>query len=131
MAFVVMLRTIGVPFPVPGVVLNAGLSPSNAHAPVDADVAGLVWGALLSVEGGLPDDILLSIPESIMLARDGVAAVSHIGARVMTTSNQSVAALTSWYNEPAPITKAQAVSNALVEWLRVTEKILLRVLHQV
>ena len=53
-----------------------------------------------------------------MMARDGVAAVSHIGARVMTTSDKSVAALSSWYNEPTPITKAQAVSNALVEWLR-------------
>ena len=90
---------------------------------MDADASGLVWDALLSVEGGLPDDILLSIPEGIMLARDGVAAVAHIGARVMTTSDQSVAALSSWYNEPTPITKAQAVSNALGEWLRVTEQL--------
>ena len=123
MAFVVVLRTIGVPFPVPDVVLTAGLSPNNARAPVDADVAGLVWDALLSVEGGLPDDILLSIPESTMLARDGIMAVAHIGARVMTTSDQSVAALSSWYNEPVPITKAQMVSNALVEWLRATEQL--------
>ena len=123
MAFVVVLRTIGVPFPVPDVVLTAGLSPANARAPVDADVAGLVWDALLSVEGGLPDDILLSIPESTMLARDGIMAVAHIGARVMTTSDQSVAALSSWYNEPVPITKAQMVSNALVEWLRATEQL--------
>ena len=47
----------------------------------------------------------------------------HIGARVMTTSDQSVAALLSWYNEPTPIPKAQAVSNALVEWLRATEQL--------
>ena len=58
-----------------------------------------------------------------MFARDGVAAVRHIGARVMTTSDQSVAALSSWYNEPTPIPKAQAVSNALVEWLRATEQL--------
>ena len=123
MAFVVVLRTTGVPFPVPDVVLSAGLAPSNAHVPVDADVAGLVWDALLSVEGGLPDDILLSIPESIMVSRDGIAAVAHIGARVMTTSDQSVAALSTWYNEPTPITKPQLISNALVEWLRVTEQL--------
>ena len=59
-----------------------------------------------------------------MLNRDGIGAVRHIGARVMTISDQSVAALSSWYNEPAPITKAQAVSNALVEWLRVTEQLI-------
>ena len=49
-----------------------------------------------------------------------VAAASHIDARVhvMATPDQSLAALSSWYNEPTPITKAQAVSNALVEWLR-------------
>ena len=123
MAFVVVLRTIGVPYPVPDVVLATGLRPADAYAPVDADVAGLVWDALLSVEGGLPDDILLSIPEGIMLNRDGIGAVRHIGARVMTTSDQSVAALSSWYNEPTPITKAQAVSNALVEWLRATEQL--------
>ena len=123
LAFVVVLRTIGVPSPVPDVVLGAGLHPSNAYASVDADVSSLVWDALLSVEGGLPDDVLLSIPEGIMLTRDGVAAVAHIGARVMTTSDQSIAALSSWYNEPTPITKAQAVSNALVEWLRVTEQL--------
>ena len=61
LAFVVVLRTIGVPSPVPDVVLFAGLYPTNAHMSVDADVSGLVWDALLSVEGGLPDDILLSI----------------------------------------------------------------------
>ena len=77
LAFVVILRTIGVPSPVPDVVLGAGLHPSNAYASVDADVSGLVWDALLSVEGGLPDDVLLSIPEGIMLTRDGVAAVTH------------------------------------------------------
>ena len=107
----------------PDIVLGAGLHPSNAYASVDADVSGLVWDALLSVEGGLPDDVLLSIPEGIMLARDGVAAVAHIGARVMTTSDQSVAALSSWYNAPTPTTIAQAVSNALVEWLRVIEQL--------
>ena len=126
-AFVVVLRTIGVPYPVPAcvpdVVLSAGLRPADARAPVDADVAGLVWDALLSVEGGLPDDILLSIPKGIMLNRDGIGAVRHIGSRVMTTSDKSVAALSSWYNEPAPITKAQAVSNALVEWLRATKQL--------
>ena len=53
----------------------------------------------------------------------GVAAVAHIGASVMTTSDQSVAALSSWYNEPTPITKAQMVSNALTEWLRTTEQL--------
>ena len=84
MAFVVVLRTIGVPYPVPDVVLSTGLRPADACAPVDTDVAGLVWDALLSVEGGLPDDILLSIPEGIMLNRDGIGAVRHIGARVMT-----------------------------------------------
>ena len=109
--------------PVPDVVLGAGLHPSNAYVSVDADVSGLVCDALLSVEGGLPDDVLLSIPEGIMLTRDGVAAVAHIGARVVTTSDQSVAALSSWYNEPTPITKAQMISNALVEWLRVTEQL--------
>ena len=41
----------------------------------------------------------------------------------MTTSYQSVAALSNWYNEPTPITKAQVVSNALVEWLRITEQL--------
>ena len=96
LAFVVVLRTIGVPSPVPDVVLSVSLCSTNAHMFVDADVSGLVWDALLSVEGGLPDDILLSIPEGIMMARDGVAAISHIGARVMTTSDQSVAALSSW-----------------------------------
>jgi hypothetical protein len=123
LAFVVTLRTIGVPSPVPDVTLGAGLHPSNAYASVDADVSGLVWDALLSVEGGLPDDVLLSIPEGIMLARDGVAAVAHIGAGVMTTSDQSVAALSSWYNEPTPITRPQMVSNALTEWLRTTEQL--------
>jgi hypothetical protein len=73
------------------------------------------------VEGGLPDDVLLSIPEGIMLTRDGVAAVEHIGARVMTTSDQSVAALTSWNHEPPPNPKAQKESNALTEWHRPTE----------
>ena len=97
LASVVVLRTIGVPSPVPDVVLGAGLHTSNAYASVDADVSGLVWDALLSVEGGLPDDVLLSMPEGtcIMLARDGVAAVAHIGARVVATSDQSVAALSS------------------------------------
>ena len=123
LAFVVVLRTIGLPSPVPDIVLGAGLHPSNAYASVDADVSGLVWDALLSVEDGLPDDVLLSIPEGIMLARDGVAVVAHIGARRMTTSDQFVAALPSWYNEPILITKAQAVSNALVERLRVTEQL--------
>ena len=125
LAFGVVLRTIGVPSPVPDVVLGAGLHPSNAYASVDADVSGLVWDALLSVEGGLPDDVLLSIPEGILLTRefDGVAAVAHIGASVMTTSDQSVAALSSWYNEPTPITKAQMVSNALMGWLRTTEQL--------
>ena len=77
--------------PVPDIVLGVGLHPSNAYASMDADDSGLVWGALLSVEGGLPDAVLLSTPESIMLARDGVATVAHISARVMATSDQSVA----------------------------------------
>ena len=108
------------PLPVPDVILDVALTPLRAYVPVDPDASGMVWDALLSVEGGLPDDVLLGIPEDVMFARDGVEAVRHIGARVMTTSDQSVAALSSWYNEPTPIPKAQAVSNALVEWLRAT-----------
>ena len=41
----------------------------------------------------------------------------------MATSYQSVAAMSSWYNETTPITKVQTVANALVEWLRVTEQL--------
>ena len=70
LTFGVVLCTIGVPSPVPDIVLGAGLHPSNSYASVDADASGLVWGALLSVEGGLPDDVLLNIPEGIMLTRD-------------------------------------------------------------
>ena len=124
MTFVVVLRVIGVPIPVPDVILAAGLRPGDpATMVVPPEVSGMVWDALLSVEGGLPDDILLSIPESVMLDRDGEAAVRHIGARVMTTSDQSVAALSSWYNDPTPIVKPGLITSALMEWLRVTEQL--------
>ena len=75
------------------------------------------------MEGGLPDDILLSIPESVLLERDGEAAIRHIGARVLTTSDQSVAALSSWYNDPTPLVKPSAITHSLMEWLRVTEQL--------
>ena len=42
LACVVVLRTIGLPPPVPDIALGVGLRPSNAHASVDADVSGLV-----------------------------------------------------------------------------------------
>jgi hypothetical protein len=90
---------------------------------ITSDVSGMVWDALLSVEGGLPDDILLSIPESVLLERDGEAAIRHIGARVLTTSDQSVAALSSWYNDPTPLVKPSAITHSLMEWLRVTEQL--------
>ena len=79
LAFGVVLRTIGVPSPVPILCSVPVFTPRmHNYASVDADVSGLVWDALLSVEGGLPDDVLLSIPEGIMLTRDGVAAVARI-----------------------------------------------------
>ena len=124
MTFVVVLRTIGLPTPVPDAVFIAGSRPSEAvDTLLDADMRGLVWDTLLSVEGGLPDDILLGIPESVLLSRDGVAAVRHIGSVVMTTSDQSIAALPTWYNAPNPITKPTDVSVALREWLRAEEQL--------
>ena len=104
LTFVVVLRTIGVSSPVPDVSLQAGLFPSNAHAPIDVDSSALVWDALLSVEGRLPDDVLLSIPEGVMLARDGIAAVMHIDARVMTTSDQPVLAV-SGQSQPSTMNR--------------------------
>ena len=57
----------------------------------------------------LPDGVLLGIPESIVLARDGYAAVRHIGSRVMTSLDQSIATLHEWYNDPTPTTRPSYV----------------------
>ena len=121
LTFVVVLRVIGVPMPVPDAICVAGLRPGDpAMMEITSDVSGMVWDALLSVEGGLPDDILLSIPESVLLDRDGEAAIRHIGARVLTTSDQSVAAPSSWYNDPTPLVKPSAITHSLMVagWLR-------------
>ena len=48
---------------------------------------------------------MLGIPESVVLARDRYAAVRHIGSRIMTSSDQSIATLHAWYNDPTPITR--------------------------
>ena len=105
LTFVMVLRTIGLSGPIPDAVLAAGMRPSAAHTPMDAVLSGLVWDTLLSVEGGLPDDILLGFPEAIVSGRDGEAAVRHIGLRLMTASDQSIATLSTWYNSPTPVTK--------------------------
>ena len=83
----------------------------------------MAWDALLCVEGGLPDDVLLGIPESVVLARDGYAAVRHMGSRIMTSADQSIATLHAWYNDPTPITRPSAVPDALNELERVTEQL--------
>ena len=51
------------------------------------------------------------------------AAARHISSRIMTSSDQSIATLHAWYNDPTPITRPSAVSNALNEWERVTEQV--------
>ena len=51
-----------------------------------------------------------------MLVRDGYAAFRHIGSRIMTSSDQSIATLHAWYNDPTPMTHPSAVSDALNEW---------------
>jgi hypothetical protein len=105
-------------------VLRAGLRPSDPFPPVDAALSNVVWDTLLSVEGGLPDDVLLGIPEGVILARDGVAAIRHIGAMVMTSSDQSIAVLSAWFNDPAPVTRPNAVSESLNEWQRAVEQLI-------
>ena len=42
MAFTVVLRAIGVPLPVPDVVLDVALTPMRAYEPVDPDASGMV-----------------------------------------------------------------------------------------
>ena len=64
-----MLRTIGVPVPVPDMILGAGLRPNEPSTSMDPVQSSVVWDALLCVEGGLPDDVLLGIPETVVLAR--------------------------------------------------------------
>ena len=48
MAFVVVLRTIGLPSPVPDAVFAAGVRPGDGSAPLDAVLFGMVWDTLLS-----------------------------------------------------------------------------------
>ena len=123
LTFVMVLRSIGLSDPVPDAVLAAGLRPSAPHSPMDAVLSGSVWDILLSVEGGLPDDILLGFTEVIVCSRDGEAAVRHIGNRMMASSDQSIATLATWFNDPSPVTKQTAVINALDEWYRVMEQL--------
>ena len=123
LTFVMVLRSIGLSDPIPDAVLAAGLRPEATHTPMDAVSSGLVWDTLLSVEGGLPDDILLGFPEVVVSGRDGEAAVRYIGLRLMTTSDESIATLSTWYNDPTPVTKTTAVAAALDEWHRVLEQL--------
>jgi hypothetical protein len=123
LTFVMVLRSIGLSGPIPDDVLAAGLRPSAVYTPMDAVLSGLVWDTLLSVEGGLPDDILLGFPEVIVSGRDGEAAVRHIEMRLMTASDESIATLSTWYNDPTPVTKTTAVATALDEWHRVLEQL--------
>ena len=123
LAFVVVLQMMGYPIPVPDAVLAAALRPSEPFIALGAESSEQIWNALLSVEGGLPDDILLGIPSVVIAAKDGEAAVRHIGRVVMTSSDQSIAVLSAWYNDPTPVTKPSAVSDALNEWIRVGEQL--------
>ena len=123
LAFVVVLQMMGYPIPVPDAVLAAALRPSEPSIALGAESSEQIWNALLSVEGGLPDDILLGIPSDVIAAKDGEAAVRHIGRVVMTSSDQSIGVLSAWYNDPTPVTKPTAVSDALNEWIRVGEQL--------
>jgi len=59
----------------------------------------------------------------VIAARNSEAAVRHIGRVVMTSSDQSIAVLSAWYNDPTLITKPSAVSDALIEWICVGEQL--------
>lgn len=67
LTFVTVLRAIGLPSPVPDEILRCGTEPTGTAVPVDPDSDQRVWDALLSIDDGVPDDLLLSLPPDIVV----------------------------------------------------------------
>ena len=99
-AFVAFLRTmdltptlVDLAFTVamdPCVVLPVGYNPSD---PENAQI----FDAVLLLNGGVPPDILLSVPPSILENRRGVELLQYLSSRVLSQSDASIGVLESQY----------------------------------
>ncbi len=83
-----------------------------------------LWSVLAGCgDKGLPAEIMLSFPASVRDGRQGLRAWQHLFRRVLLVTDESIAALQTWFDSPPAVKKRGDLLTALNNWKNVVEEL--------
>ena len=125
-AFVALLRSMDLTPELVDLAYNVALHPAldlpdgyNVQDPQNA----VLFDVVLLLDGGVPPDMLLSVPPEILERRQGIELLQFFSSRILSQSDASIGVLESWFSDPTPC-KAKSLTVALVEWQRVVDQLI-------
>ena len=122
-AFVALLRAMDMTPTLVNLAYDIALHPAldlpDGYDVTDPENA-VLFDAVLLLDGGVPPDMLLSVPPEILEHRQGIELLQFFSSRILSQSDASIGVLESWFSDPTPC-KPRSLTLAPVEWQRVVD----------
>jgi hypothetical protein len=104
--------------------VQASLTDPKCELPDDYDPDTVdnfsLWNELVNAGDGMPERLMLQLPEKDVMAEHGLEVLRHIGNNVVAASDAAAEVVTAWLTDPPVVTEGRKylLAETLAEWRR-------------